>query len=71
MKPVGKKKIRTKVAGHQNCAICHPEQKSGKARDGLMSRREKTVGLADYEARLRKLPTHVHETLLRGDWKLE
>lgn len=32
MKRYGKKKIRTRVPKHQNCTICHPEQKSTKKR---------------------------------------
>lgn len=35
LKFVGKRKISTKVKGHQNCGDCHPEQKSHKARARL------------------------------------
>lgn len=28
MRAYGKKKIRTAIAGHQKCGICHPAQKS-------------------------------------------
>lgn len=32
MKAYGKKKIRTSIAGHQNCGVCHPAQKNMKNR---------------------------------------
>ncbi len=32
MRPLGKKKTCTKVAGHQKCSTCHPEQKNMEAR---------------------------------------
>ena len=32
MKPLGKKKTCTRVAGHQECTTCHPEQKNMIAR---------------------------------------
>lgn len=31
MKPLGAKKTRTHVEGHQNCATCHPGPKGGRA----------------------------------------
>jgi hypothetical protein len=31
VKPLGAKKTRTHVKGHQNCAICHPAPKGGRA----------------------------------------
>lgn len=39
MKPQGRKKTRTRVAGHQDCALCHPDTKSGKARERLVWRK--------------------------------
>jgi hypothetical protein len=33
MHPLGSKKTRTHVAGHQECADCHPEPKGGRAAD--------------------------------------
>lgn len=39
MKPQGRKKTRTRVAGHQDCAVCHPDAKSGKARERLVWRK--------------------------------
>ena len=32
MNPYGWRKTKTKVAGHQNCRICHPIQKNMKKR---------------------------------------
>lgn len=31
MKPLGTKKIATRVSGHQRCAVCHPKPKGGRA----------------------------------------
>ncbi len=31
MRPLGAKKTRTHVKGHQTCAICHPATKGGRA----------------------------------------
>lgn len=40
MKPLGIRKIRARVAGHQNCRICHSESKLGRAREKEDDRRE-------------------------------
>jgi len=41
MKPLGKPKLtKTKVAGHQNCAVCHPDTKGGRTREKRMSKQE-------------------------------
>lgn len=31
MKPLGTKKTRTRVKDHQNCSVCHPDSKGGRA----------------------------------------
>jgi len=31
MKPLGSKKTRTHVKGHQDCGVCHPDPKGGRA----------------------------------------
>ncbi len=33
MRQLGKRKIATRVAGHQNCGTCHPEQEGGRTRE--------------------------------------
>lgn len=33
MKPQGRKKTKTRAAGHQECGTCHPEVKGGKAKE--------------------------------------
>ena len=33
MKRLGVKKTKTKAAGHQRCAVCHPETKAGRANE--------------------------------------
>jgi hypothetical protein len=35
MKPLGRKTTRTRIAGHQDCGVCHPETKSGRAVETL------------------------------------
>ena len=38
MKPLGKKKTRTRFSGHQDCDICHPDTKAGRAAEKRMAR---------------------------------
>ena len=45
MRPLGTKKTCTRVAGHQDCAVCHEDSKVGRAR-------EKRVALAQIEEEL-------------------
>jgi hypothetical protein len=40
MRPLGKKKTREHVKGHQDCDVCRPQQKNGKARSREEARRE-------------------------------
>ena len=33
MKKLGSKKMRTRVEGHQDCSVCHPDTKGGRVHD--------------------------------------
>ena len=48
MRAYGKKKIATKVKGHQQCAICHPSQKNKKNR----GRKQGEAEIAEAEGEL-------------------
>lgn len=65
MKPLGWKKTGTCAHGHQGCPICHPQLKSGRARekrafehecdpeefDGIEREIDADIALAEEEAR--------------------
>lgn len=40
MKAYGKRKIRTPLSGHQDCGICHSDNKISAARERQAARRE-------------------------------
>jgi hypothetical protein len=45
MQPLGRKPTHSQGPGHQNCGICHPPTKSGKARE----RRRNGIDLIEVE----------------------
>ena len=57
MRPEGLKKIRTHVSGHQDCGICHPEQKNLRAR----SRKKIDVGQVLAEIEHEEIQVREHE----------
>ena len=61
MKPLGMKKVGKSAEGHQECGICHPEQKNMKAR----SRRELEKEL---QATQHELERHVHNVTIESDF---
>ena len=40
MKPLGKKKSHRTIKGHQNCGICQPSIKNGKAKEKIILEKE-------------------------------
>jgi hypothetical protein len=40
VKPLGSRKFRRTIEGHQDCSTCHPELKSGRALEERVTRRE-------------------------------
>ena len=49
MRRLGHKKTGTRVEGHQDCGICHPDIKGGKARERETVRREVAAVVVDGE----------------------
>lgn len=48
MKPLGSHKTHDHVAGHQNCAICRPEKKGGRAYEKTETEKEIEDQMSNY-----------------------
>jgi ferredoxin len=47
MKPLGAKKTKTHVEGHQDCGTCHPNTRIGRQADKLSTRKQVEQDIAD------------------------
>lgn len=50
MRAYGAKQTKTRVAGHQNCTVCHSDNKVSPARERQASQTECTKAVAESEA---------------------